>query len=312
MSMSWGGVIASALAGGAAGAASSVAKDIDDQQKAAIQAQRDAQLAKLARENQIAVARNSKELDLEYVPKMADAKEAEDAKNAPARSKREADAAAAKEEAIHKVKGDKLNAGEAVYNADGTLRAFNAKELDPAETKLKEAQARKADADAAYAKAHADVVKAKGAEQPAKPRNEMKFDWQPDKKDPNIAYDKTTGVTRIITPEVKEKAGVTHWYKPDEPGSPGKKREEKYFYGGKEIPFEDVERMRQEASSVGEGKGIAGGSKADTTMPAPGEQRDSNGVVTPPANLPPIADGTILSRGGVTYKAKGGKLYPQK
>jgi hypothetical protein len=271
MSMSWAGVIGSALAGGAAGAMGSAAKDIDEQQKAAIQAKRDAALAALARENQIAVARAGKEMDLEYAPKMAAASEEAAAAAAPAKRQRAADdakaAADAKEESDNKhaksrrerevedtkakegAKNRVLSAGQAEYGPDGKLIVKNE---DKAGDEQKRASARNSDAAAEEHRARAKKVGEGADPDNPKPRNDQKFDWKEHGR--NTWVDSVTGVTKTVIPKVEAKKGEWRAFKENDPDTPEVPAREVYTYGGKEISFDEVQALR--ASKSGKSPGV--------------------------------------------------------
>ena len=270
MGMGWGGVIASALAGGAAGAMGSVAKDIDEQQKAAIQAKRDEVLARLQRENQASLARTNKDLDLEYAPKMAAASEEAAAAAAPAKRQRAVDdakaAADAKEEsdnkhaqsrreratadaeAAEKAKPTTLSSGQAKYDKDGKLIVKNE---DKAGDEQKRASARNADAAAEEHRERAKKIKDGKDPDTEKPRNDQKFDWKEHGR--NTWVDSVTGVTKTVIPKVEAKKGEWRWKGPNDPDTPEQPQREVYTYGGKEISFDEVQALRSQKSGKSQG-----------------------------------------------------------
>jgi hypothetical protein len=262
MSMSWGGVIASALAGGAAGAMGSVAKDIDEQQKSAIQAKRDATLAQLARENHKANAQASADIDLAQIPLKAAA--TNDALNAASTDANTREVAAIKAKApamaeaagkltaaqeaekfhtlspgVRLVKGDKVV-------IDGAPRELTAEEADYFNARADEARAR-----GNQAQAKADKTEAGSGAKPDKVKAEKPFAWEAEKGSREWSQDKTTGYyKRVISGKagdpgssgflgmgkrdpVPASEGVTEYYAPD------KKTK---------VTFEEVDAKRNEDS----------------------------------------------------------------
>lgn len=195
--MGWGGVIASALAGGTAGAMSSVAKDIDDQQKAALQAQRDERLAQLTRQNQEALARLNSQLEIDSIGPKAKANTqaivdnlpaAIDAENRRVAGTAEAKAAAAQGEAKARAAGEMegkggqvLSKGSVLLDKDGNIKFDNSDTQTQEDKDLKKAQARKEDAVAGYYKSEAERKVAKdesGGGKAEKPVAEYKASYK--------------------------------------------------------------------------------------------------------------------------------------
>lgn len=302
MAMGWGGVIASALAGGAAGAMSSVAKDIDDQQKAALQAQRDERLAQLAQQTHKVNAQASADIELAQAPLKA--KVANDLANtyapdanarAAAATRSQIEPEAEKAAAIEKAKeGEKyhtLSPGVRLVKGDKVVIEGEPRVLTEEEAEYWNARTENERAKAGLWVAKTEKTEAGGGGKDDKPRNVKAFEWkEEEKRGPGGVkkyVDKTTGFTKEVIPAVaakEAKSGILGWGA--EAAVPGK--EEQVIYKdpeGKVVPFEVVEAKRYEVSGVKPG-GSTGGSSA-----------------------PPLPkEGTVLRKDGVLYVVRGGQI----
>lgn len=271
MSMSWGGVIASALAGGAAGAMGSVAKDIDDEQKAAIQAKRDAALAKLAQETHKVNAETSAKVALDNVGPMA--KAASDAKSAnveqdAATANKQSDLTRASRTADDQAKEDtKYNKyGQEIWKGGkkiGSVEKDAEEERRAQELHDARVESLEAGSEAKRARAGKDNRGGGGGSGEEKPRNEKPLDWKKTEDQPRgmVRYfDKNTGYYMEVTPAKEAKKGdkgvvnkltlglVDAFVDPDTPAV-----EEKRVYKdaeGKTVPFDVVEAKRREVSGL--------------------------------------------------------------
>ena len=199
MAMSWGGVIGGAIAAGAAGGMSSMAKDIDEQMKAEMQALRDKQLAELARQSHAINTAKDIELRTAAIGSTEAAKAKAEEEQATGRLARKGEelalAADVEVEKQRRIEADKgrtriLPAGSRLIGADGeVLTEAETRKLTPEERDL--AIARTEDA-----RSRASKNDRGPAEKPEKPENLKPQKYMPVKGDRSLEYDELTDTYR--------------------------------------------------------------------------------------------------------------------
>lgn len=295
----WGGVIASALAGGTAGAMSSVAKDIDEQQKAALQAQRDQRLAELARETHKINAQASAQVDIETAgPK---AKAISDAKAATAeqdaatvnkvsdltRPSRTADQQATEDTKYNKYGNEVWKGGKKI----GTV------EKDPEDERrakeLHDARVESLTAGAEAKRAAASKLDRSGEpKDPKEPKTPKIPDskWKQVEGQDGVFVDDVTGWRRVEIPAVKAKPEETNWRgKVIKEAVPEQKaRVEFQDSSGKPVTPEQFEAKRREHAGIKPDTTKAGvvDSGAPVKLEAKAEEKPAEKPAAKPAAAP--------------------------
>ena len=322
MSMSWGGIIGSALAGGAAGAMGSVASDIGDQQKAALQRQRDEALAKLQRESHAVELQQTADSAIKNAPAVAAAQRDAYAQQTPLEVDRAKQIDATKSENRTRI----IPAGSRLTDNEGNVLVDAQEKPQTPEEKAKIAS-EIANLNASAEEHRAAAAKNRAAAENPKSDKTTKFDvpnWQPapqfgkggDAK--NWSYDANSGTVKHVIPgqaAVPEDKGlVNRWLGTGSDAKPAKAPVVETFTVGDDgslLPMTASEYASRYPKSA-QGKAQADESGASTPAPAAPVTPAATSKPAQPQLVPPKLntappDGTIIrDKSGQRYKVING------
>lgn len=259
--MGWGGVIASALAGGAASAMTSIAGSLDDQMKAEIQAKRDAQLSKLRQEEHAANKKLDAQVELDSMrPKaeMANQLANEFAPDANARAaaatrsqiEPEAEKAGAIEKAKEAEKTHTLSAGQRLVKGDKVIIEGEPRVLTEEEAEYWNARTEAERARAGFLTAKGDNAGAGGGKE-KKPAAEKWKESGKGSEGGKLSVEEHTGYTQEVVPGTKERPEERRWLGPNKPAVPA--TEARVIYrdpSGKQVTRAEFEAALQKTPGV--------------------------------------------------------------